>query len=71
MATRDTLVTAVGTNRGDRLIDGIDVALPIVACETGTMQTARALSRAAGRIGPDSTRKIDTAIQVLGNRLAT
>lgn len=55
----------------DRLIDGIDVALPIVACETGTMQTARALSRAAGRIGPDSTRKIDTAIQVLGNRLAT
>ena len=35
------------------------------------MQTARALSRAACRIGPDSTRKIDTAIQVLGNRLAT
>ncbi len=54
----------------ERLMAGIDVALPIVACSTGTMQTVSALSRARGRITVRSARKIETAVGVLGARLA-
>ncbi|WP_370894464.1 phosphate acetyltransferase [Janibacter sp. GXQ6167] len=54
----------------DRLIAGLDVDLPIVACPTGTMQTARMVERAKGRITTETPRKIEAAIQVLGDRLA-
>ena len=45
-----------------RLIDGIDVALPVVAAPGGTMPTALALSSAAGQIRATSTRKIEVAV---------
>jgi len=54
----------------ERLIEGLDVSLPIISCWGGTMQTASALSRAKGRITREATRKIDTAITVLGAELA-
>jgi phosphate acetyltransferase len=54
----------------ERLMAGIDVALPIVACSTGTMQTVSALARARGRITPRSERKIEAAVNVLGARLS-
>lgn len=53
-----------------RLIDGLDVELPLISCAAGTMQTVSAISRASGRITPRSTRKIDAAVTTLGDRLA-
>ncbi len=54
----------------ERLIDGIDVSLPLITCATGTMQTVSNLSRAAGRITTRSTRKIEAAVDTLGRALA-
>ncbi|MCA1780959.1 MAG: phosphate acetyltransferase [Intrasporangiaceae bacterium] len=48
-----------------RLIDGVDVSLPIVSVEPGTMETATRLLRTAGRIISASSRKIDAAIAVI------
>ena len=45
----------------ERLIEGLDVDLPIVSVETGTMDTVRALSRAPAAITVESTRKIRIA----------
>ncbi|MEO7069883.1 MAG: phosphate acetyltransferase [Nostocoides sp.] len=45
-----------------RLIDGIDVSLPVVAAPGGTMATALALSSAAGQIRRASARKIEVAV---------
>ncbi|HHU10203.1 MAG TPA: phosphate acetyltransferase [Intrasporangiaceae bacterium] len=45
-----------------RLIDGVDVSLPIVSVATGTMDTASRLLHTSGRITPTSQRKIDAAI---------
>ncbi len=45
-----------------RLIDGIDVSLPVVAAPGGTMPTALALSSATGQIRATSTRKIEVAV---------
>ncbi len=44
-----------------RLLDGLGVELPVVACETGTMTTATALHHVQARIGPRSERKIERA----------
>ncbi len=44
-----------------RLVEGVGVELPIVACDAGTMDTAAAFSRVQARIGPGSTRKIERA----------
>ena len=48
-----------------RLIDGLDVSLPIIAAETDTMETATRLLRAAGRITVNAHRKIDAAITAI------
>jgi phosphate acetyltransferase len=53
-----------------RLIDGIDVQLPLITCAAGTMQTVSAIARAKGRITPRSSRKIEAAITTLGDTLA-
>ena len=45
-----------------RLIDGIDVSLPVIAAPGGTMPTALALSAAAGQIRATSARKIEVAV---------
>ena len=54
----------------ERLIEGLDVELPIITCDSGTMHTVSALSRARGRITPRSARKIEAAVSALGQQLA-
>ncbi|MDO5627043.1 MAG: phosphate acetyltransferase [Mobilicoccus sp.] len=44
-----------------RLVEGLEVEVPIVACEGGTMSTAMAMYEVKGRINPQSTRKIEHA----------
>ena len=44
-----------------KLISGLDVELPILRTEGGTMETARAAERAAGAITPNAPRKIERA----------
>ncbi|WP_151523481.1 phosphate acetyltransferase [Serinicoccus kebangsaanensis] len=44
-----------------RLIEGIAVELPVVACQGGTMSTAMTMHDVVGRISPASTRKIEHA----------
>lgn len=53
-----------------RLIEGLDVDVPIIACDGGTMHTVTALTRAQGRITTASTRKIEVARRDLGGALA-
>lgn len=48
-----------------RLIEGLDVKLPVVATDGGTMTTATRLGSARGRITPDSQRKIDAAVAMV------
>ena len=48
-----------------RLIEGLDVVLPIVATDGGTMTTATRLGAARGRLTPDSTRKLEAAVAMV------
>jgi phosphate acetyltransferase len=48
-----------------RLIEGLDVVLPIIATDGGTMTTATRLGAARGRIGPESTRKLEAAVALV------
>jgi phosphate acetyltransferase len=52
-----------------RLLDGLGSPLPIVACDQGTMTTAKKLSKATGRIAPTSTRKIDEAVELVARHV--
>ena len=45
----------------ERLIEGLDIDLPMITVETGTMETVRNLGRATGTITATSTRKIAIA----------
>jgi phosphate acetyltransferase len=49
----------------ERLIEGLDLKLPVIAVATGTMTTATRLGAARGRITVDSTRKIDAAVALV------
>jgi phosphate acetyltransferase len=49
----------------DRLIAGLDVRLPIVSAQQGTMGVASALYRIEGRITAESARKIRAAVALL------
>jgi phosphate acetyltransferase len=48
-----------------RLIEGLDVVLPIIATDGGTMTTATRLGAARGRITPESTRKLEAAVAMV------
>lgn len=48
-----------------RLIEGLDVVLPIIATDGGTMTTATRLGAARGRLTPDSTRKLEAAVAMV------
>ncbi len=48
-----------------RLIEGLDVVLPIIATDGGTMVTTTRLGAARGRITPDSTRKLEAAVAMV------
>lgn len=46
----------------DRLISGLDQALPIIATDLGTYPTAQRIANVRGRLTATSQRKIDTAL---------
>mgnify|MGYP003764156767 CR=1 FL=1 len=48
-----------------RLIDGVDLSLPMVAVDSSTMDTASALLHTAGRITATSQRKIEAAVAAI------
>lgn len=50
----------------ERLIEGIDSTLPMIATDGGTLATAQALSAADGRITRAATRKIEAAVELVG-----
>jgi phosphate acetyltransferase len=53
------------TPQVERLIEGLDVVLPVIATDGGTMTTATKLGAARGRLAPDSTRKLEAAVAMV------
>ncbi|KQU68682.1 phosphate acetyltransferase [Phycicoccus sp. Root101] len=53
------------TPQVERLIEGLDVVLPVIATDSGTMTTATRLGAARGRLAPDSTRKLEAAVAMV------
>jgi len=49
----------------EQLVQGLRPTLPIVCCEQGTYETARAAAHVRGRVGVSSVRKIDAALAVM------
>ncbi|MBJ7289464.1 phosphate acetyltransferase [Williamsia sp.] len=49
----------------ESLVEGLKPALPIISCEQGTYETARAAALARGRVGVESVRKIDAALTLM------
>ena len=49
----------------ERLIEGLDVVLPIIDTDGGTMATASSLGAARGRLTPESTRKLGAAVAMV------
>ncbi len=45
-----------------RLVEGLEIHVPVLTCEAGTMATAAALSGVAPRLTRTATRKIETAV---------
>jgi phosphate acetyltransferase len=58
------------TPQVERLIEGLDVVLPVIATDSGTMTTATRLGAARGRLAPDSTRKLEVAVAMVERGLA-
>jgi len=46
----------------ERLIDGLDLSLPVIRTALGTYDTARIITKTRGRLAADSPRKFDTAL---------
>lgn len=46
----------------ERLMDGLDVALPVIRTSFGTYDTARTITKTRGRLAAESPRKFDTAL---------
>lgn len=47
------------------LVSGLDIKLPVIACKSGTFETASALSRTRGRVSVATPRKVDAAIALM------
>jgi phosphate acetyltransferase len=45
-----------------RLVDGLELTIPIIATELGTYPTAQRIAQTRGRLSLQSTRKVDTAL---------
>jgi phosphate acetyltransferase len=54
-----------------RLIDGLDSPLPILATDLGTYETATRVMGARGRLAADSQRRYDTALQMFEDHIDT
>ncbi|MBH0024913.1 phosphate acetyltransferase [Salinibacterium sp. SWN248] len=46
----------------ERLMDGLDVSLPVIRTSFGTYDTARIITKTRGRLAAESPRKFDTAL---------
>lgn len=46
----------------ERLMDGLDVTLPVIRTSFGTYDTARIITKTRGRLAAESPRKFDTAL---------
>ncbi|MFT4123288.1 MAG: phosphate acetyltransferase [Microbacteriaceae bacterium] len=53
------------------LIRGLRSPLPLIACDTGTWDTAKRLASARGRLAADSQRKYDTALALFERHVDT
>ncbi|WP_406830862.1 phosphate acetyltransferase [Pedococcus sp. KACC 23699] len=53
------------TPQVQRLIEGLEVELPVIATQGGTMTTATLLGAARGRLTPESTRKLEAAVAMV------
>ncbi|MEO5982544.1 MAG: phosphate acetyltransferase [Pedococcus sp.] len=53
------------TPQVQRLIEGLDVLMPVIATDAGTMTTATRLGAARGRLTPESTRKLEAAVAMV------
>jgi phosphate acetyltransferase len=49
------------------LVSGLDIKLPVIACELGTFETASVLASTRGTMGLTTPRKADTAIALMHN----
>ncbi len=52
-----------------RLVDGLEVHVPVVACDTGTMETTARLAAVTSRLTRTATRKIETALALVEEHL--
>ncbi|CAL4859166.1 phosphate acetyltransferase [Microbacterium sp. MM2322] len=55
----------------ERLIDGLDSNLPILATDQGTYETVRGIMSARGRLAADSQRRYDTALSLFEQHVDT
>ncbi len=55
----------------ETLIAGLDQTLPIISTELGTYETAKRITQTRGRLSPESTRKMDTALAAFEQHVAT
>lgn len=53
------------------LVEGLGLRLPIVATDLGTYDTARSVAQTRGRVTTSSQRKIDTALELMGEHVDT
>lgn len=55
----------------ETLIAGLDETLPIISTELGTYETAKRITQTRGRLSPESTRKMDTALAAFEQHVDT
>ncbi|CAQ00277.1 phosphate acetyltransferase [Clavibacter sepedonicus] len=55
----------------ERLVSGLDETLPIISTELGTYETAKRITQTRGRLSPESSRKMDTALAAFEQHVDT
>ncbi|MBP2457579.1 phosphate acetyltransferase [Clavibacter michiganensis] len=55
----------------ETLIAGLDQTLPIISTELGTYETAKRITQTRGRLSPESSRKMDTALAAFEQHVDT
>ncbi|QOD44533.1 phosphate acetyltransferase [Clavibacter zhangzhiyongii] len=55
----------------ETLVSGLDQTLPIISTELGTYETAKRITQTRGRLSPESSRKMDTALAAFEQHVDT
>jgi phosphate acetyltransferase len=55
----------------ERLVSGLDETLPIISTALGTYETAKRITQTRGRLSPESSRKMDTALAAFEQHVDT